>query len=360
MELFRDHEQVVLCQHAETGLRAIVAIHSTRLGPGLGGTRFRPYPSDEDALEDVLRLSRAMTYKAAAAGLPLGGGKAVIIGNPATDRTEAMLRVYGRFLESLGGRYLTAEDVGTTTADMDLLRQETRYVTGTSTGSGDPSPATAVGVMHAMRAAVAHRWGEGSLAGRRVLVSGVGKVGSALVGHLVENGATVTVADVRPEAVTAMVEAHGVQSVDAERAHTFPCDIFSPCALGGILRPATIAELACAAVVGAANNQLADEGCAELLAAAGVLWAPDYVVNAGGIINIAEELGAEGYDRDRAHARLAQIGETLSLVLRTAEAEGITTAAAADRLAEARLAAAGPATIGGPLPVRPGGDAAVP
>jgi valine dehydrogenase (NAD+) len=343
-----DHEQVVLCNHPETGLRAIVAIHSTLLGPSLGGTRFRPYATDAEALDDVLRLSRAMTYKAAAAGLDMGGGKAVIIGDPATTRTEALMRAYGRYLHGLGGRYLTAEDVGTTSADMDLISEETPFVTGVSEargGSGDPSPATAYGVLHAMRAVAGHLWDDESMEGRHVVVNGVGKVGSALVGHLVAAGARVTVADVRAEAVERLVAAHGVGSVDAERAHAVECDIYAPCALGGALDAVTIPALACAAVVGAANNQLADPSAADRLRDAGVLYAPDYVVNAGGIINIAEERAPGGYDRDRAYAKVALVADTVRKVLRGAEADGITTAGAADRLAEHRLAAAGGHTI---------------
>jgi glutamate dehydrogenase/leucine dehydrogenase len=342
------HEQVVLCQHPETGLRAIIAIHSTQLGPALGGTRFRSYPTDADALEDVLRLSRAMTYKAAVAGLPLGGGKAVIIGDPATVRTEDLMRTYARFLESLGGRYLTAEDVGTTTADMDLIRDETSYVTGVSEargGSGDPSPATAVGVVHAMEAVAAHLWHSPSLAGRRVVVHGVGKVGGALARRLADAGASVTVADVRAEAVAELVASHGVRAVPTESAHREPCDVYAPCALGGVLNPATIPELACIAVVGAANNQLADATCADRMLAAGITYAPDYVVNGGGIINISEELAPRGYDRERAYARLAEVGATTRAVLEAAAAGGITTEAAADGLAESRLAAAGGHTI---------------
>jgi valine dehydrogenase (NAD+) len=343
-----EHEQVVFCNHPETGLRAIVAIHSTQLGPALGGTRFRAYATEDDALTDVLRLSRAMTYKAAAAGLDMGGGKAVIIGDPATTRTDALIRAYGRFLDGLGGRYLTAEDVGTTSADMDLIRTETRFVTGVSEergGSGDPSPATAFGVHHAVRAVAEHLWGSPELDGRRVVVNGVGKVGSALVGHLVADGALVTVADVRPEAVDALVGAHGVAVVGPEQAHALECDVYSPCALGGALSTETIPALRCAAVVGAANNQLAEPSCADLLRAAGVLYAPDYVVNAGGIINIAEERAPGGYDRDRAYAQVARVADTVRTVLHTAEAEGITTATAADRLAERRLDAAGGHTI---------------
>jgi glutamate dehydrogenase/leucine dehydrogenase len=340
-----DHEQVVWCQDEPSGLRAIVAIHSTRLGPGLGGTRFRPYASESAALEDVMRLSRAMTYKAAAAGLPLGGGKAVIIGDPATDRTEALIRTYGRFLDGLGGRYVTAEDVGTTTADMDLLAEETPFVSGTSEGrggSGDPSPATAVGVLHAMRGVAEHLWGSADLSGRRVVVDGVGKVGSALVRDLVAAGAEVTVADIAPAAVERLRSELGVATVAVEGVHAIECDLFAPCALGGILNPSTIPELRCAAVVGAANNQLADPTCADRLQEAGVLYAPDYVVNAGGIINIAEEFTPGGYDHARAYANLARVHDTVRVVIASAEQEGITTAVAADRLAEARLAGAPP------------------
>jgi valine dehydrogenase (NAD+) len=339
-----DHEQVVLCNHPETGLRAIVAIHSTQLGPALGGTRFRAYPSDADALDDALRLSRAMTYKAAAAGLDMGGGKAVIIGDPATTRTDALMRAYGRFLDGLGGRYLTAEDVGTTSADMDIISTQTRFVTGVSEargGSGDPSPATAFGVHHAMRAVAEHLWDNPDLEGRRVVVNGVGKVGSALVGHLMADGALVTVADVRPAAVEALVAAHGVAVVAPDAAHAVECDVYSPCALGGALNAATIPALRCAAVVGAANNQLADPSDADRLRDAGVLYAPDFVVNAGGIINIAEERATGGYDRARAYAQVARVADNVRTVLHAAEAQGITTATAADRMAEARLEAAG-------------------
>jgi glutamate dehydrogenase/leucine dehydrogenase len=343
-----DHEEVVLCHHPETGLRAIVAIHSTLLGPALGGTRFRPYPTDDEALIDVLRLSRAMTYKAAAAGLAMGGGKAVIIGDPATIRTDALIRAYARYLDGLGGRYLTAEDVGTTATDMDLISTETRFVTGVSEergGSGDPSPATAFGVVHAMAAVAEHLFGTVDLAGRRVVVNGVGKVGSALVGHLVDAGALVTVADVRPEAVERLTTTVGVAAVSPEVAHTVTCDIYAPCALGGALDDRTIPALRCAAVVGAANNQLADDRAADRLRDAGVVYAPDYIVNAGGIINIAQERAPGGYDRATAYAEVTKIGDTVRTVLRAAEEGGITTAAAADRLAEDRLTAAGSHTI---------------
>ena len=334
------YEQVVFCHDQRTGLRAIVAIHSTLLGPALGGTRFYLYPTEDAALEDVLRLAKGMTYKAAAAGLDLGGGKAVILGDPSTDRSEGLIRAYARFVDSLGGRYVTAEDVGTTQADMDLIRRETTRVTGVSVelgGSGDPSVATAHGVLWAMKAVAARLWGTTSLDGKHVVVSGVGKVGSSLVGLLMEEHARVSVADVVPAAVDRMVARHGVEPVAVEAAYAVPCDIFSPCALGGVLDPLRIPELRSLAVVGCANNQLSDPTCGKLLHDAGILYAPDYVVNAGGVINIAEELSPRGYHRDRAYGAIGRIFETTGTVLDLAEAEGITTAEAADRLAERRM-----------------------
>src|SRR5690606_4547909 len=326
-----EFEQVSYFHDAATGLRAIVAIHSTALGPALGGTRFYPYATEEEALVDVCRLARAMTYKHAACGNDLGGGKAVIIGDPATLRSEALFRAYGRFVEGLNGRYITAEDVGTTQADMDLVRRETRHVTGVSEslgGSGDPSPATAWGVLWAMKAVAERLWGSPSLAGRHVCISGVGKVGATLAHHLAEEGAKLTVADVRPDAVDAMVERHGAVPVAPEQAHTVPCDIFAPCALGGVLDATTVPELRCDAVVGSANNQLATPADAERLRHRGTVYAPDFVANAGGVINIAEE--PHGYDRQRAYDRIRSIYDTLLAVFDRADAEGITTAEAAD------------------------------
>ena len=305
-----DYEQVVYCHDRASGLRAIIAIHSTLLGPALGGTRFYPYATEEAALVDVLNLARAMTYKAAVAGLDLGGGKAVILGDPATDRSDALVRAYARQVDSLGGRYLTAEDVGTTRADMDLIRQETRHVTGVSEalgGSGDPSGPTAYGVLWAMRAVARHLWGATSLQDRHVVVSGVGNVGRHLVGHLVSEGARVSVSDV------------------------------DPCALGGALDHTTIGELRCAAVVGSANNQLADADCADLLDKAGVLFATDYVVNAGGLINIAEELAPGGYSQERAYAAVQAIFDTTATLLATAEHDAVSTSEVAARLAERRM-----------------------
>jgi valine dehydrogenase (NAD+) len=343
-----EYEQLVWCHDAPTGLRAIIAIHSTVLGPALGGTRYYPYASEDDAVEDVLRLAKSMTYKSAMAGLDLGGGKAVIIGDPARDKSEAQLRVYGRFVESLAGRYLTAEDVGTTQADMDIIWRETRCVTGVSPylgGSGDPSEATAHGVWAAMKAVAAHldrspeADSNGELAGLHVVVSGVGKVGSVLTRLLVKSGAKVSVSDTDAGAVDAAVEQLGVAALDVDEAHSVACDILAPCALGATLNDRTVSELRCRAVVGAANNQLSHAGIAAALRAREILYAPDFVVNAGGVISIAD--GLTGFHPDRAAAAVARIGPTTRAVLTRAEDEGTTTVAAAESLATQRIASVG-------------------
>jgi leucine dehydrogenase len=338
-EQFADHEQVVFFSDAASGLRAIVAIHSTELGPALGGTRFYPYPSEDAALQDVLRLSRGMTYKAAAAGLDLGGGKAVILGDPRRAKSEELLRAYGRFVESLGGRYITAEDVGTARQDMDVIRRETRFVTGVSPalgGSGDPSPITAYGVYLAMLACAEEAWQEHSLRGRRVAVQGVGKVGYALVKHLVEDGAAqVVVSDVDLDLVARAVRDFGVQTAPTDRIHAEECDIFAPCALGGVVDDVTIPQLRCRVVAGCANNQLARPEHGKLLAERGIVYAPDFVANAGGLINVADEL--QGYVPERARASVESVYRTLREVFRIARQDGISTAEAADRYAEARL-----------------------
>lgn len=344
MEIFErlaggDYEQVVLCQDSATGLRAIISVHDTTLGPALGGTRFYSYANDADAMDDVLRLSRGMTYKSAAAGLDLGGGKAVILGDPNRVKTEGLMRAYARFVDALGGRYITAEDVGTTQADMDLIRRETRYVTGVSRslgGSGDPSAATAYGVLHGMKAVAEHLWGDRTLADKHIVVSGVGKVGYNLLRHLVEERARITVADVVPAAVERAVRDFGVDAVPVEKVHAVESDIYSPCALGKALNEDTIPELRCQAVVGSANNQLADDSCIERMTEAGVLYAPDYIVNAGGVINIAEEI--VGYHRERAYSNIRRIYDTTKAVINTAQTDGISTTAAADRVAERRIA----------------------
>lgn len=331
------HEQVVFGHDPDLGLRTIIAVHSTTLGPSLGGTRYYPFDTEAAALADVLRLSQAMSYKSAAAGLDLGGGKAVIIGDPDTDRSEALLRAYARFVDSLGGRYYTTEDVGTTVADMEIIREETPYVTGQAVengGSGDPSPATAVGVYEAMRAAAAHRWGSADLAGRHVTVSGVGKVGSALVDHLLEAGAEVTAADVDRDALAALPEVVAV--APPEKAHAVECDIFAPCALGAVLNPTTIPELRCEIVAGSANNQLGTADDADRLREHDVLYVPDYVANAGGVINIAFEMGRE-YSWEDAEVAVRRIYQNTETVLAIAQERAITTAQAADRVAEERM-----------------------
>jgi leucine dehydrogenase len=336
-------EQVALTADPETGLRAIVAIHSTILGPGLGGTRFRPYATETEALTDVLRLARGMTFKHAACGNAFGGGKAVIIGDPATLRTDDLIRTYARFVDRLGGRYLTAEDVGTTQTDMDLIRTITPYATGVSErlgGSGDPSPATAWGVLNALHAVAARVWDDESLAGRHVAISGVGKVGHALARYLTEAGARLTVADVRAELATSVAAEVDAEVAEASDVHRVVCDIYSPCALGAVLNQTTIPELRCAAICGCANNQLATPEDGARLAARDVLYAPDYVVNAGGVINIAHELGDGGYDHARAWDRIAGIRDKLTVVFALAEEHGVTPAEAADRYAETLLAAA--------------------
>jgi leucine dehydrogenase len=335
-------EQVALTADPDTGLRAIVAIHSTVLGPGLGGTRFRPYATEVEALTDVLRLARGMTYKHAACGNALGGAKAVIIGDPAVVRTDDLIRTYARFVDRLGGRYLTAEDVGTTQADMDLIRTITPYATGTSErlgGSGDPSPATAWGVLHALGAVAGRLWDDDSLAERHVAISGVGKVGHALARYLAEAGARLTVADVRAELATSVAKEVDAEVVDASAIHAVACDIYSPCALGAVLNESTIPELRCAAICGCANNQLATPEDGARLAARDVLYAPDYVVNAGGVINIAHELSDGGYDHVGAWDQIAGIGETVAKIFAWADVHDLTPAEAADHYAEARLAA---------------------
>ena len=337
-ELGEEYEEVVHFHEPASGLKAIVAIHSTALGPALGGTRFFPFPSEQEALRDVLRLARGMTYKAAAAGLDLGGGKAVIIGDPKRDKSERLFRAYGRFIESLDGRYVTAEDVGTGREDMDILRRETRWVTGVSKrlgGSGDPSPVTAYGVFQGLRACAEEALQTASLDGVSIVVSGVGKVGYHLVGHLAEAGAKVTVADVDVDAVGRAVSNYGVDTVEPDKAHAVECDVFAPCALGGAIRDDTVPELKCRVVAGAANNQLQRPEHADALAELGILYAPDFVINAGGLINVADEL--IGYDRDRAMARVEGIYRTLREVFRRARLEGIAPAEAATRLAEERI-----------------------
>ncbi|GAB3198961.1 Glu/Leu/Phe/Val dehydrogenase dimerization domain-containing protein [Nocardioides hungaricus] len=339
-DLGSEHEQVVFANDPATGLKAVIAIHSTALGPALGGTRFHPYASTADAVRDVLNLSRAMSYKAALAGLDLGGGKAVVIGDPATQKSEALLRAYGRHVQSLGGRYLTACDVGTDSVDMDHIARECSFVTGRTVahgGAGDSSVLTAYGVFQGMRAAATVAWGGPSLEGRVVGVAGVGKVGHHLVRHLVEAGASVIVTDVDPAAVELVrSELPSVRVAPATAALVASeLDVYAPCALGGALTDEVVEVLAARIVCGAANNQIAHPGVEKTLEERGIRYAPDYCVNAGGLIQVADEL--EGFSFDRARQRATGIFDTTLRVFELAAADGIPPAIAADRLAERRM-----------------------
>jgi len=336
------HEQVVLCQDRRSGLKAVIALHSTALGPALGGTRFYPYASEQEAVADALNLARGMSYKNAMAGLDHGGGKAVIIGDPERDKSEELLLAYGRFVASLGGRYVTACDVGTYVADMDVVARECRWTTGRSPengGAGDSSVLTAFGVYQGMRASAAHLWGDPSLTGRRVGIAGVGKVGHHLVEHLRGEGAEVLITDVREEAVGRILAAHptGVTAVadTATLIRAEGLDIYAPCALGGALNDDTVPALTARIVCGAANNQLAHPGVEKDLADRGILYAPDYVVNAGGVIQVADEL--HGFDFERCRAKAAKIYDTTLAIFARAKDDGIPPAAAADRIAEQRM-----------------------
>jgi valine dehydrogenase (NAD+) len=339
------HEQVVLCQDRASGLKAVIAIHSTALGPALGGTRFYPYASEEEAVADALNLSRGMSYKNAMAGLDHGGGKAVIIGDSAQfegDRRTELLLAYGRCVASLGGRYVTACDVGTYVADMDVVARECRWTTGRSPengGAGDSSVLTAFGVFQGMRASAQHLWGDPTLRGRKVGVAGVGKVGHHLVEHLLSDGAEVVITDVRDESVRRVTGLHPEVAVAADTdalIRTEGLDIYAPCALGGALNDESVPVLTAKVVCGAANNQLAHPGVEKDLADRSILYAPDYVVNAGGVIQVADEL--HGFDFDRCKAKASKIFDTTLAIFTRAKEDGIPPAAAADRIAEQRMA----------------------
>jgi len=338
------HEQVVFCQDPATGLRAIIAIYSTALGPALGGTRFYPYASEADAVRDVLNLSKSMAYKAALTGLDLGGGKAVIIGNPREDKTEALLRAYGRFVQSLGGRYYTACDVGTFSEDMDIVARECDFVTGRTVehgGAGDSSVLTAFGVFQGMRAAAEIAWGSPTLRGRRVGVAGVGKVGHYLVEHLLGDGADVVITDVYEPAVAGVRGSHPEVEVvaDTDELVASDIDVYAPCALGDAINDDTVQILKARIICGAANNQLAHPGIEDALESRGILYAPDFCVNAGGLVQVADEL--EGFSFDRAKARASKIYQTTRRVFEVAAAEGVPPAVAADRIAERRMSDVG-------------------
>jgi leucine dehydrogenase len=333
-----DYEQLVFCQDQESGLKAIIAIHDTTLGPALGGTRMWTYDSEEAAIEDALRLARGMTYKNAAAGLNLGGGKTVIIGNPQTDKSEALFRAFGRYIQGLNGRYITAEDVGTTVADMDIIHEETDYVTGISPAfgsSGNPSPVTAYGVYCGMKAAAKAAFGTDLLEGKVIAVQGVGNVAYNLCRYLHEEKANLIVTDINIEAVKKAVSEFGAKAVEPNEIYGVDCDIFSPCALGAVINDETIPKLKAKVIAGAANNQLKDTKHGELIHEMGIMYAPDYVINAGGVINVADEL--YGYNRERAMKKVEQIYDNVQKVFEIAKRDSIPTYLAADRMAEERI-----------------------
>ncbi|MEM6942773.1 MAG: Glu/Leu/Phe/Val dehydrogenase dimerization domain-containing protein [Pseudomonadota bacterium] len=331
---FDGHETVVFAQNDSDRLRTIIAVHDTTLGPALGGCRVWNYADEAEALTDVLRLSKGMSYKAALAGLPLGGGKSVVLADSRRDKTEAMMRAMGRAVERLGGRYIVAEDVGVSVEDMDHVALETRHVAGTSTLAGDPSPFTARGVCLAIEAA-ARRVLDRGLDGLTVTVLGLGHVGATLAGLLAEGGARLAVADIREEAVEAVKAATGAVGVPVDEAHIVECDVFAPCALGAGLNPRTIPEIGARIICGAANNQLAQPGDDRRLMEAGILYCPDYLVNAGGLISVAR--GVTGDDDAACLARVARIPETLMAVLDRAEDEDLSPGSAADVLARTQI-----------------------
>lgn len=340
MEIFElmgqhDHEQVVFCYEPSSNYRGIIAIHDSTLGPALGGTRFWNYKSDQEALIDVLRLARGMTYKAAVAGLNLGGGKAVIIGDPKTKRREAIFRAHGRFVESLKGRYITAEDVGVSVDDMDFVQMETEHVTGVAGRSGDPSPVTAYGVYRGIKAAAKERYGNDSLEGLTVAVQGLGHVGYHLCANLAAEGAKLIVTDIDEERIQRVVKEFDAESVAPDKIYGVEAQIFAPCALGAAVNDETIPQFKFEIVAGSANNQLAEERHGDELTRRGILYAPDYVINAGGLINVYGELN--GWSADQAKRKAGEIYDTLGQLFELAKEQGIATHVAADRLAERRI-----------------------
>jgi leucine dehydrogenase len=333
-----DYEELVCFQDRATGLQSVVAIHDTTLGPALGGCRFWQFTSERAAIDDVFRLARGMTYKASVAGLNLGGGKSVIIGNPKTHKTEALLRAFGRFINTLNGRYIVAEDVGTSTADMAIIRQETKHVVGLLTargGSGDPSPVTAYGVLHGMQACTREVFKTKQLEGLTVAIQGAGHVGCNLAKNLQREKANIIITDIYKKNAQQVVSEFGATYIKPEDIYSVKCDIFSPCALGGILDDKNIRKLKCRIVAGSANNQLKANRHGDLLEQRGILYAPDYVINAGGLINVAQEL--KGYDRARALHKAARIYNAITRVINIAKEENIPTYLAADKMAERRI-----------------------
>ena len=333
------HEQVIFCNDKVTGLKAIIAIHDTTLGPALGGTRMWNYSSEEEALQDVLRLSRGMTFKASISGLNLGGGKAVIIGDASKDKTEALMKKFGEYVDSLGGKYITAEDVGMNTKDMEYIREKTKHVTGipeSMGGSGDPSPVTAYGVYMGMKASAKFKWGSDSLEGKTILVQGVGHVGKNLVKHTIEEGAKVYITDINHSKLDLVSEQYGAEIINVDSIYDMEMDIYAPCALGSTLNTNTINRLKCQIIAGAANNQLADEVVhGKMIKDKGIVYAPDFLINAGGLINVYSEIN--GYKRQESLSQTKKIYDTTLEILLKAEAEDITTHKAALLIAEQRI-----------------------
>ncbi len=335
-----DYEQVVFCQERTSGLKAIIAIHDTTLGPALGGCRMWTYENEEAAITDALRLARGMTYKAAAAGLNLGGGKTVIMGNANTDKSEALFRALGRYIEGLHGRYITAEDVGTSVTDMDMIHQETRYVTGVSTAygsSGNPSPVTALGVFRGIQASARQVYGTDDLAGKTVAIQGLGSVGYDVASRLKAVGANLIVTDISETSVKRAMSELGATAVAPQDITSVECDIFAPCALGAAISDATIDHLKCGIIAGSANNQLAEDRHGDKLHEMGILYAPDYVINSGGLINVADEL--EGYQAERAYKKVEGIYDIMLEIYRISKERNIPTYQAANHMAETRIAA---------------------
>jgi leucine dehydrogenase len=340
MEIFElieahEHEQVLFCYEPAAGYRGIIAIHNTTLGPALGGTRLWNYRSDREAVVDVLRLARGMTYKAAVAGLNLGGGKAVIIGDPKVKRREMLFRAHGRFVETLKGRYITAEDVGTSVEDMDYVHMETEYVTGLAGRSGDPSPVTAYGTYRGIKAGAKHKYGSDDLKDVTVAVQGVGHVGYYLCEDLAAEGAKLIVTDIDEERVRRVVNDFGARAVGHDEIYTVEAQVFAPCALGAVVNDETLPGFKFDIIAGAANNQLAEERHGKDLADGGILYAPDYVINAGGLINVYGELN--GWTPERSKRKAGEIYDTLDQLFELAREEGLPTSEAADRLAERRI-----------------------
>lgn len=343
MEIFKymekyDYEQLLFCQDKQSGLKAIIAIHDTTLGPALGGTRMWTYKSEEEAIEDALRLAKGMTYKNAAAGLNLGGGKTVIIGDPRKDKNEEMFRAFGRYIQGLNGRYITAEDVGTTVADMDLIHEETDFVTGISPAfgsSGNPSPVTAYGVYRGMKAAAKEAFGTDSLEGKVIAIQGVGNVAYNLCKYLHDEGASLIVTDIHKEAVQRAVDDFGAKAVDPDEIYSVECDIYAPCALGAVVNDATIPQLKAKVIAGAANNQLRESKHGDIIHEMGILYAPDYVINAGGVINVADEL--YGYNRERALKKVEGVYQNIEKVIEIAKRDNVPTYVAADKMVEERI-----------------------